>query len=169
IGDIDTVNLFNGNLNAAIPLGQGYHVGGNLSYGLALHYTGNAWDNSSRTVYVMVDGVRTQKTYSWSFPDSHFNAGFGWLVSLGAITHEDGAGAGFYTYESADGGKHPFYPSLHDSDCATVACPTNVTYTRDGTYLRLTVSTTNPNDMTLESPDGTISHFQSTVVGVQLT
>ena len=32
IGEIDQVNLFNGNLTAAIPLGPSYQVGGGFSY-----------------------------------------------------------------------------------------------------------------------------------------
>ena len=42
-GEIDGINLFNGNLNVMLPIGQTYPVGGKLSYGLTLAYGGNNW------------------------------------------------------------------------------------------------------------------------------
>src|SRR6266566_3031987 len=52
VGDIDTINLFNGNLNLRIPLGQAYSAGGHLNYALALHYSGNAWEMGERIIDV---------------------------------------------------------------------------------------------------------------------
>ena len=43
-GDIDHVNLFNGNLNVTIPIGQRYRVSSSLDYGLTLIYSGNNWN-----------------------------------------------------------------------------------------------------------------------------
>ena len=35
-GDLDTINLFNGNLNLSIPIGQTYRVGGQVAYGFTM-------------------------------------------------------------------------------------------------------------------------------------
>src|SRR5437870_13242449 len=43
-GDLDTINLFNGNLNLSIPIGQTYRVGGQVAYGFTMHYGGNPWE-----------------------------------------------------------------------------------------------------------------------------
>src|SRR3982751_6399758 len=47
-GDLAHVNLFNGNLNVVLPIGQTYHVDGNLSYGFTLAYSGNNWETATR-------------------------------------------------------------------------------------------------------------------------
>ena len=38
---VDTIDLFNGNLNIALPIGQSYPLNRPLSYSLSLHYSGN--------------------------------------------------------------------------------------------------------------------------------
>ncbi len=40
-GDLDAVNIFNGNLTLKIPIGLKIPVGGNFKWGLSLHYFGN--------------------------------------------------------------------------------------------------------------------------------
>lgn len=167
VGDIDDVNLFNGNLNVSIPLGQTYQVNGTLSYGLRLNYSGNAWEFATRQTYVTESGIcaspcRILKTYTWAFPAAA-NAGWGWNVSLGGLTYE----AGNWRYDSPDGGRHQFYQSLHPTDCAPGSCPAGVFYTRDGTYLRLTQTSTG---FKLEFPDGTYQLYTSIGTnGTQLT
>src|SRR5947207_10906821 len=44
----DAVNLFNGNIVIAIPLGQSYPVNGGLSYTLTLYYNARPWEWRSR-------------------------------------------------------------------------------------------------------------------------
>lgn len=41
--DVDSINLFNGNLVITIPVGNTYRVGGQLSYSLKLVYNSNSW------------------------------------------------------------------------------------------------------------------------------
>src|ERR1700704_3087744 len=65
---IDNVNLFNGNLTVTIPIGQRYHVNGNLSYGLTLVYSGNAWDT--------VD-LNSSDNKMRVYPNRRSNAGLG--------------------------------------------------------------------------------------------
>ncbi len=43
-GDLDSVNLFNGNLVIRLPIGPAYPVNGKLSYQLSLIYNNNVWD-----------------------------------------------------------------------------------------------------------------------------
>jgi hypothetical protein len=38
------VNLYNGNLTLALPLGGSYPVGGPLSYGIVLQYNSGVWE-----------------------------------------------------------------------------------------------------------------------------
>ncbi len=40
----DTINVFNGNLSLAVPLGMSYPVASGFSYGFSLHYNSNVWD-----------------------------------------------------------------------------------------------------------------------------
>ena len=42
-GDVDHINLFNGNLTVSIPIGQPYPVNGPLSYSFTLIYNSNPW------------------------------------------------------------------------------------------------------------------------------
>src|SRR5437870_7042883 len=49
--NIDSVNLFNGNLNISIPIGKRYKVGGALSYQLSLIFNGKIWDYETWTEY----------------------------------------------------------------------------------------------------------------------
>jgi RHS repeat-associated protein len=44
-GDVDNINLFNGSLSVAIPLGPTYRTGAEFSYQLSLHYSSEAWDS----------------------------------------------------------------------------------------------------------------------------
>lgn len=41
VGDIDSVNLFNGNLTLSVPVGGTYSDDGGLTYGLLLTYNSN--------------------------------------------------------------------------------------------------------------------------------
>src|SRR5437870_13305886 len=43
IGDIDSVNVFNGNLVITLPVGSTYPVGGKFSYGMTLSYNSSVW------------------------------------------------------------------------------------------------------------------------------
>lgn len=137
-GDLDHVNLFNGNLTVLIPLGTSYPVGGGFSYQLVLTYTGNVWD--FETTWDL-DGYDRLE----AFPRKSSNAGLGWQLSLGAI----GEGGG---YRSPDGAVHELRTTLHTGGRTDAG----YTYTTDGTFLRFNTNVT-PN--LLESPDGTRRYF----------
>ena len=146
VGDLDNVNLFNGNLVVTIPIGGSYPVGGGLSYSLTLVYNSNAWDYES-VVY-------GNDVYTQALPDRRSNAGLGWRLSLGELLApaDPSNECGPWCYVGPDGAEHTFYPTLHEGDTAE----TNVTYTRDGSYLRQKVVA---GGREIEFPDGTIHKF----------
>ncbi|HKO57123.1 MAG TPA: hypothetical protein VJ276_14695, partial [Thermoanaerobaculia bacterium] len=156
-GDLDTVNLFNGNLNVGIPIGQTYHLGGNLSYGFTLHYGGNSWEfgSAQRTM----EGET--KNFVWAFPGHRQNAGFGWRLSLGELTQDlpcapGPVAGGAWAYVAPDGGTHCPRAVPHPNGSAR----SGIYYSADGSYLRL--DTRNPFQLKLEFPDGTYHTFDDT-------
>ncbi|HEX2162490.1 MAG TPA: RHS repeat-associated core domain-containing protein, partial [Thermoanaerobaculia bacterium] len=150
-GEIDQVNLFNGNLMLGVPVGGGYAVGGALSYRLVLRYNSNVWDFQSACHNV--DGQPV--CYTAAHPNDDFNAGLGWKLSFGELHAPSGPG-GNWRYVAEDGSEHVFYSTLHLGEPSTA----NVFYTRDGSYLRLKqVPNTSDLKYEVELPDGTIKHF----------
>ncbi len=140
MGEIDNVNLFNGNLILTIPIGNSYHVGGHLSYGLNLVYNGKSWDWYQET------GGLSRAMAPW---DS--NAGFGWQLHFGKLVRPGRSAYGepdSWVYLSPDGGEHEFFASLHPGEPETPG----IAYTRDGSYLRLKL--TSPVSATVEFPNG---------------
>jgi hypothetical protein len=155
LGDVDNINLFNGALTVALPLGSRFPVNGNFSYQLTLVANSNPWDFSTRD-----DGVTV-----WldSAPSHCSNAGLGWRVSFGALglasnpspptcAPTDANTAASSIYEAPDGSQHTFYPTLHPNEPVNP----NVLYTRDGTYLRLNLYS---GYSEIQFPDGTIHRF----------
>src|SRR5436305_179621 len=150
---IDNLNIFNGNLTVTIPIGQRYHVNGNLQYGLTLVYSGNVWDIVDEAILGR-DGT--------IYPNRRSNAGLGWLVSLGRLfppnqfpTQE----SQLWSYETPDGALHSLHVSLHGTAVTGDTCSQNnsLCYTRDGSYLRMTVT---GNEHSIEFPDGTTQVFR---------
>ncbi len=89
MGEIDSVNLYNGNLTLSIPLGPTYPVN-NLSYGLHLTYNSNAWDvhdvpNPSFNPADCERGRCAAMELTYPLPNSLSNAGLGWTVTLGQL------------------------------------------------------------------------------------
>ena len=147
MGDLDHVNLWNGNLTITIPIGQTYRVGGRLEYGLTLVWTGNVWDVRER--FDSSQGIDVTRF----IPGERFNAGLGWRLSLGQLLlpGDPGNPNPGHAWVGPDGAEHVFFPSLHAEP------PTaGFSYTRDGTYLRLNTTGANP---TIEFPDGTVHTF----------
>ncbi len=146
-GDVDSINLFNGNLVIRIPIGQAYPVNGALSYGLVLVYNNNVWD------YQQDEPGGGGGTLTQAIPNRTSNAGLGWMVSLGRLNPPSSTDVDTTrtVYMSPDGALHTFYPTLHEGETAV----NGVQYTRDGTYLRYKEANSE-----IEMPDGTIHHFQ---------
>ncbi|MCB1036172.1 MAG: hypothetical protein KDD47_20280, partial [Acidobacteria bacterium] len=155
-GEIENVNLFNGNLTLTVPIGGTYPVGPELSFGLTLVYNSNIWDYEYR------DPSTGQASPACSLgwfamgydsycltkggPTVRSNAGLGWTLSLGELLQPDDPGStsqppdpnpwnrsGNWLYLTPDGGTHTFRSSLHTGDGSTG----QGLFTRDGSYLRL--------------------------------
>src|SRR5205085_6584035 len=137
INGLDNINLFNGNLTVTIPIGQRYHVNGNLGYGLTLVYSGNSWDFAES---FPCDSV----------PNRRSNAGMGWILSMGRLFQGNHfpvqeTSTDSWHYETSDGALHDFESSLH----GIASSDSSLKYTRDGSYLRLKI---NASDRTVELP-----------------
>ncbi len=150
-GDVDDVNLMNGNLTLRIPIGGSYPVGKSLSYGLTLAYNMKAWDFEET-------GYQGQ-IYSKAVPDRLSNAGIGWVLTMGRLlSPTDPANeVGGWLYLGPDGSEHSFYQGLQTVGTTGVDPCTSVCYSRDSSYLRLSV--VSPTQRLLELPDGTRQTF----------
>ncbi len=154
-GEIDNINLFNGGLTLALPLGQAYGIGlgSELTYRLSLHYNSPLWEYSSEAAppeYYPVE------TWTWAEPARGFNAGFGWRLSLGEFWDNSRTGPDRGCgdcYVGPDGARHKFYPTLHE-DVADDSADTF--FTDDGTYLRWRKSLRE-----IDFPNGEIHKFDS--------
>lgn len=155
MGDVDSVNLFNGNLGVRVPLGQRYPVGPGLDFGLTLVYTSAPWDFDG-----LVDPV--DPSVEWTQASvKPTTAGLGWDLNLGRIVplrHGEPIDDSpiYMTYESPDGGVHRFYSTLHPD--GSVPSPGEVGYTRDGTYLRLRSVN---GGFELDFPNGNVHEFDA--------
>ncbi|HVE72176.1 MAG TPA: hypothetical protein VNI54_12475, partial [Thermoanaerobaculia bacterium] len=141
--DVDNVNLFNGNLLVTVPLGQTYHVGGNLSYSLNLVYNGQMWS------------YRKFLRFATAVPGSQSNVALGWQLTLGEltapatvpragdnVTQYDIGEPGPWTFTSPDGASHPFIGGIHPEESRATTAPATrqvpvLGYTTDNTYMRL--------------------------------
>src|SRR5687768_10384506 len=107
LGNIDNVNVFNGNVTVTLPLGGTYPVGGGLSYGLTLVYNSKNWD------------IRVSSAVPEVIPNRTSNAGLGWQVTLGTLISPYDSTSfslneqGLWVYASPDGAEHVFFDVLH--------------------------------------------------------
>ena len=169
MGDVDHVNLFNGNLSVTLPIGQQYPLGPSLGYGLVLTYNSNVWDYRPKECY---DGInQVWIDYALPEPSARSNAGVGWELHLGRLFEpnqlpmNDG---GEWIYISADGSQHAFYDELHPGAGAQA----NTLYTNDGSYLRMRHFSSGDTKCKpvegdsgacriIESPDGSVREFRN--------
>jgi hypothetical protein len=109
VGDVDSVNLLNGNLIAHIPLGSGFATDGQFKYQLTLVYNGKVWD------YVRSkDPLQTDSPwYTSAHPNWRSNAGVGWRLSLGRLIGRSNStsNSAAYIYEGPSGAEHTFLGS----------------------------------------------------------
>jgi hypothetical protein len=156
-GDIDHVNVFNGNLTLTIPVGGTTPVTDHLSLPLTLVYNTKLWSAKEKS-----HGVGDQASRSLFYtPERRANAGFGWTLTPGRLidpSETDINNDTFrFIYMSPDGSDRLFYGTLHERVPAEPST-NGVLYSRDGTYLRLSPGGAG---QILESPDGTIREFES--------
>lgn len=158
INGIDSVNDFTGNLEVTIPIGPVFKTNGSLTYSFSLHYHSNLWDYEE---YEGQDGRPLGgKPSLWdrrppidAFPILDFNAGLGWRLSVGGHPKRHPySGVVSSEFVTESGAEHAMFGSPVDS----VLLAQGVSYSNDGTYLRMTV---NGLSKTVEYPDGTRERF----------
>ncbi|MBV8518282.1 MAG: hypothetical protein JO197_12865 [Acidobacteria bacterium] len=175
--DIDSVNAMNGTLSVHVPIGGRYPSNGTLSYQFMLSYSSNLWDWRSHSGVELVSlaqfgdvfggGVDNPPAPSTdgleSFPARAFNAGIGWMVSLGEVRETVGSLNYQYEYISEDGAGHPFYATLHGDSPLPAPAGTDVFYTHDSTYIRMLVlardAQRRPISFEVQLPDGIHKRF----------
>ena len=158
-GDVDHVNLFNGNVALTIPVGGSLPVSDHLSLSLTLVYNSKLWQ-AKETRKIIADQLYVFSKYA---PERTSNSGFGWTISLGRLIDPSEVDvnkeAKSFLYQAPDGSESAFYPTLHkNSSEPLVTGVSDPTYSRDNTYLRLMQAGAH---WTLESPDGTTREFES--------
>lgn len=163
---LDSVNLFNGNLNMSIPLGDTYPVGGGLSYSFVLRYSGNVWLGREDCTYGRQESTETRCGFRY-IPHME-NAGLGWRLSFGELKPPlvgpewGSVDMARWRYVSPDGGEHYFYPTLHGCTPGAAYCEpeiAGVLYTRDSSYLRM--KDDGPAAKIVEFPDGRRQRFEN--------
>ncbi|MGN6186868.1 MAG: RHS repeat domain-containing protein, partial [Thermoanaerobaculia bacterium] len=163
-GPIDSINTFNGNVIATIPLGETYRVSPALSYSFKAIHNGKTWDYVKRRITIPVpcdpgqnEGCTTVLTQLQAIPDGTANAGFGWRVQFARFIFPGDleANTDRVMLETPDGAQHGLYMSLHDGDEDDGA-----NYTRNGTYLRWRATGVEHNTA-VDTPDGVTYEFTS--------
>lgn len=154
MGDLDNVNLFNGNLSLVIPIGQSYPVSPQLSYRLTLVYNSSVWDFEDDLHCVDIGGIQRNYNFPYLAPSS--NAGAGWSLHFGRLFAPNDIDFNknnpHWLYVAPDGSQHNFYDQLHPTEPEVAG----IKYSLDGSYLRLDLSSSSPK---LESPDGLVRTF----------
>lgn len=155
VQDIDSVNLFNGNLTVRLPIGRRYQVGPTLSYQMMLIYNSRIYD--IETYECEPDGILT--ICEDGFPARQSNAGLAWRVSLGRLLapedvtpNRSSFDRDDFIYEGPAGDEHTF-PSADDD--------AEVILSDDPQPLRLvTVTDAEVPTREIEFPTGEIHRFQ---------
>lgn len=148
--EVDTINMFNGNLLIRVPIGPVFRANALLSYQFTLVYNSHCWHFDEQS-----NGDFLAKPLATS------NAGLGWSLSLGRLfapfDPANDANSNFWIYESPDGSQHQFYPDLHGVGLGSDGPAGTTGFTRDGTYMRMrTISET---ERQIDMPDGTTRVF----------
>jgi YD repeat-containing protein len=112
LNDLDSVNLFNGNLTISIPLGVRYQVSSLLSYQFVLNYNSKIWDYET---WPCQDLQGNMTTCDIMHSNWRSNAGVGWRVSFGRLIspyepttrHDDSLWESNWIYEGPAGDEHP--------------------------------------------------------------
>lgn len=153
--DVDSVNIYNGNLTATVPLGQEFKGNGTLRYRFSLVYNSKAWDYE-RKYY---NGSSYPKgMFNKAVPSKTSNAGMGWTLTLGRLiapqdpsNDPNSINGHEWTFQDTSGAVHRFPGTYAATD------PASPVHTKDSSYLRLTKPATNTRDVA--HPDGTRYRF----------
>jgi hypothetical protein len=109
LSDLDSVNLYNGNLMIRIPIGIRYPANADFAYQLGLVYNSKVWD------YRRVTRPNDPTEYYVAVPNSRSNAGLGWRITMGRLLPPLSPSSQYaydgrerWIYEGADGSEHAF-------------------------------------------------------------
>jgi YD repeat-containing protein len=182
LSNIDNVNAFNGNLLAALPIGQRFPLSSSLSYGFSLTYNSKLWDYVRRQHWDYTcshppgdpapgdpppDCIYQFQYFEYeAVANRRSNAGLGWLFTIGGRFHDADDLIGGTSpstggvYESPDGAEHAFYGQLHRGDFGGYFQPAY--YTNDNSFLRLRLTPTNSlaTHAEIDFPDGSTNEFE---------
>jgi len=174
LSNIDNINTFNGNLLAALPIGQRFPLSSSLSYGFSLTYNSKLWDYVRREHwgYTCPGPPAEECVYSFQYyeyeavANRRSNAGLGWLLTIGGRFHDPDDLIGGTSpstggvYESPDGAEHAFYGQFHRGDFGGYFQPAY--YTNDNSFLRLRLTPTNSlaTHAEIDFPDGSTNEFE---------
>ncbi|HEX8151947.1 MAG TPA: hypothetical protein VF698_02425, partial [Thermoanaerobaculia bacterium] len=153
--DIDSVNMFNGNLTVAIPLGPSYQVGSSLSYQFHLTYNSASYEYDTYPCQSNPDGCSVE------YPNRSSNAGIGWRVSLGQLFPPSDSSYGTlarprtYIYESPSGGQYKFVYTGNDDKPVLFG----VAEDDPAAKVSLRMTRLNPNTREIEFPNGEVHTF----------
>lgn len=157
-GNLDSVNLYNGNLILQLPIGPAYSVNA-LKYQFVLTYNSKVWDYERYTPSYPEDS----REYLLAFPNWRSNAGVGWRLSFGRLLPPNEGNSWwnddrFWKYEDASGNEHAFGPS--DRNDTGYADHNNdvVLLSRDQAAIRMVRESANVRR--LEFPSGEMHRFE---------
>lgn len=150
-GEIDHVNLFNGNLVVNVPIGLSYRVDESFSLQFGLTYNSKIWEYISKK-----DEDEQASSHPRAFPNFGSNAGIGWRFSLGRLKpssdidtapSSDPDHPRGWTYESAAGDIHEFAGG-------------NPGMPEDSSYLRLRTFGSPVTEAYVDFPNGEVHKFE---------
>lgn len=182
VGEVDSINLFNGNLSLSVPIGPEMIVSSHLSYRISANYNSHAWDLEDKDTeghpYICErDDPSPDNTTEYvrlEVPEPMYrsSAGVGWEVSMGRLFKPDqvvfNENNPYWIYASPDGGRTP----LKAADIF-FSGQDKVWMSFDGSFLRLTSQLNGTPGcheedfpvtgckITLEFSDGTIHRFEN--------
>ncbi|MEM8960830.1 MAG: RHS repeat-associated core domain-containing protein [Acidobacteriota bacterium] len=179
IGDIDAIDLRTGNLTLMVPIG-GPQVGrAGLGYELKAVFNSHIWHRKTIGELRVDPPDLRPEGFNAEYPNPAFNLGSGFAMHLGRLLpprrdpnidlqfcnpnplplfeKEVDTGPRF-VYIDSSGTHHEFWPTLHGSVQTTPFVDPETrfySYTRDGSYMRMTFDSANPNRRVIEERDGT--------------
>jgi YD repeat-containing protein len=156
--DVDTVNLFNGNVTLNIPIGPRYQVGPTLSYQFQL--TANSLGTTKEVWDCEQPGHPICEEL---YPNLASNAGIGWRLSLGELLAPTAVGPtsryrpGYFLYVSPSGAEYRF-----DDDPVSFS---NARYgSTDRPQLRMVMPDGIETIRDIEFPNGEIHRYERTAI-----
>jgi hypothetical protein len=160
--ELESVNLFNGNVAITVPIGPRYPVNA-YSYQLSLVYNSKVW--MFRALKDRPPGCNACISVQ-ALPHPQSNVGLGWRLSLGRLFSRDYPsghvyeGLGAWTYESPAGDTHEFVKPNPSGSTIDELFEASVMVSRDTSTLRLVTDETNSFRRIVEFPNGERHTFE---------